>query len=275
MTTAKYEGMPQAADSTYLGAHYETTAIVSAFEGAGLIRTDSMDIQNDPRFFNDNVLNYRLAAFSGLSVVSGLMVQNAIDQMFGMSKDMPIFSGAVTLRSIDAWLQLLAFVLLIYIMFANFLAVYVGVAQPYHVIRLMTAGPTGFDAAVSYYLNRNIVSWRHIAIKGMLQSIPLYIFQMGLRLVVKFDRDTSASEDLPINTPVDSMIQGIVFCVIMQLIAALLLWLHLKHFQIFRERYDVMTAMIKPMQGFMSQQMAPRSYAAANGTHNLFGFLDV
>jgi len=233
-----------------------------------------MDIQNDPRFFNDNVLNYRLAAFSGLSMISGLMVQNAVDQMFGMSKDMPIFTSSA-LRSLDGCLQLLAFLLLIYIMFANFLAVYVGVAQPYHVLRLMTAGPTGFDAAVSYYLNRNIVSWRHMAIKGMLQSIPLYIFQMGLRLVVKFDRDTSASRDLPIDTPFHSMVQGIVFCLLMQCIAALLLWLHYKHFQIFRERYDVMTEMIKPMQGFMSQQMAPRSHAAANGTNYMFGFLDV
>jgi len=234
-----------------------------------------MDVTNDPRFFNDNVLNYRLAAFSGLSVISGLMVQNAMDQLFGMSKDMPIFNSGSAVRSIDGVLQLIAFLLLIYIMFANFLAVYVGVAQPYHVLRLMTAGPTGFDAAVSYYLNRNIVSWRHIAIKGMLASIPLYIFQMGLRLVVKFDRDTTASVDLPVDTPLHSMVQGIVFCLLMQCIAGLLLWLHYKHFQIFRERYEVMTEMIKPMQGFMSQQMAPRSYAAANGTHNLFGFLDV
>jgi len=270
-----YDGMPLGADSTYLGAHYETTGIVSAAERAGLIRTDSMDLTNDPRFFNDNVLNYRLAAFSGLSVVSGLMVQNAMDQLFGMSKDMPIFNSGSMLLSIDGSLQLVAFLLLTYILFANMLAMYVGVAQPYHTLRLMTAGPTGFDAAVSYYLNRNIVTWRHMAIKGMLQSIPLYVFQMGLRLVVKFDRDTSASVDLPIETPLHSLIQGVVFCVLMQLLAALLVWVHHKHFQIFRERYDVMTEMIKPMQGFMSQQMAPRSYAAANGTHNLFGFLDV
>jgi hypothetical protein len=270
-----YDGMPLAADSTYLGAHYETTGLVSTFEKAGLIRTDSMDITNDPRFFNDNVLNYRLAAFSGLSVVSGLMVQNAIDQLFGMSKDMPIFDSKSMLLSIDGCLQLIAFLMLMWILFANFLAVYVGVAQPYHVLRLMTAGPTGFDAAVSYYLNRNIVSWRHLAIKGMLQSIPLYILQMGIRLVVKFDRETSASETLPDNTPEHSVIQGIIFCILMQFLAGLLIFIHYKHFDIFRERYEVMTEMIKPMQGFMAQQMAPRSVAAASGALGLFGFLDV
>lgn len=234
-----------------------------------------MDITNDPRFFNDNVLNYRLAAFSGLSVVSGLMVQNAIDQLFGMSKDMPIFNSQSAILDWDGAIQLFAFILLVWILFSNFLAVYVGVAQPYHTLRLMTAGPTGFDAAVSYYLNRNIVSWRHLAIKGMLQSIPLYIFQMGLRLVVKFDRDTAASKDLPADTPTHSIIQGVVFCVLMQILAALLIWVHTKHFEIFRERYDVMTEMVKPMQGYMAQQMNPRSYAAASGVQNLFGFLDV
>jgi len=272
---AGYDGMPLAADSTYLGAHYETSGLVGAFEKAGLVRTDSMDITNDPRFFNDNVLNYRLAAFSGLSVVSGLMVQNAIDQLFGMSKDMPIFDSKTAVLSIDGLLQLLAFLMLMWILFANFLAVYVGVAQPYHVLRLMTAGPTGFDAAVSYYLNRNIVSWRHLAIKGMLQSIPVYVLQMGIRLVVKFDRETSASETLPDETPEHSVIQGIVFCCLMHVLAAIILYTHLKHFEIFRERHDVMTEMIKPMQGFMAQQMAPRSVAAASGAGGLFGFLDV
>jgi len=275
---AGYDGMPLAADSTYLGAHYDTSGFVGVFERFGLVRTDSMDISNDPRFFNDNVLNYRLAAFSGLSVVSGLMVQNAIDQLFGMSKDMPIFDSASKMLSVDGLLQLIAFILLCLILFSNFLAVYVGVAQPYHVLRLMTAGPTGFDAAVSYYLNRNVVFWRHLAIKGMLQSIPLYIFQMGLRLVVKFDRDTSASLDLPAETPTHSVIQGIIFCVLMQILALLLLWVHLKHFDIFRERYEVMTEMIKPMQGFMQQQMNPRSHAAHHGVPGpagLFGFLDV
>jgi len=187
---AGYNGMPLAADSTYLGDHYEMSGMAATFEQAGLVRADSMDVVNDPRFFNDNVLNYRLAAFSGLSIVSGLMSQNCMDQLFTMSKIMPVFNEKDVILSVNGLVQLIAFILLVYILFSNILAMYVGVAQPYHVLRLMTAGPTGFDAAVSYYLNRNIVSWRHLAIKGMLQSIPLYIFQMGLRLVVKFDRDT-------------------------------------------------------------------------------------
>merc|ERR1719502_900968 len=97
-------------------------------------------------------------------------------------------------------LQLVAFVLNLVIFFANMLSTYVGVAQPYHTIRLMTAGPTGFEAAASYYLNRNIVAWRHIAIRGMLLSLPLYISQMGIRLIVKFDRSTREDISLPSET---------------------------------------------------------------------------
>lgn len=271
---AGYNGMPLAADSTYLGAHYETSGIVAACERFGLVRADSMDITNDPRFFNDNVLNYRLAAFSGLSVVSALLTQNSMDQLFDMSKVMPIFNSVKTL-SVDGILQLISFLLLVLILFSNMLATYIGVAQPYHTIRLMTAGPTGFDAAASYYLNRNIVTWRHLAIRLMLQSLPLYILQMGLRLVVKFDRDTAKAESMPEVTPMHSVIQGLIFCCLMQFLAFLLLWVHKKHFSIFRERYEVMCEMTKPMQGFMQQQMMPRSYAAASGAKNMFGFLDV
>merc|ERR1719345_108954 len=167
------------------------TGLAGISEGLGLIKAESMSITNDPRFFQDNVINYRLAAFGGLSVVSGLLVQNCMDQLFDMDKNMEIFTQDHRIFHPNGILQLIAFLILIMILGMNMLATYVGVAQPYHTIRLMTAGPTGFDSAASYYLNRNIVSWRHLAIKLMLQSLPLYIFQMALRLVVKFDRETA------------------------------------------------------------------------------------
>lgn len=271
-----FQGMHQTNGGMYLGEHHETSGVVTVFEEAGLLRTDSMDIVNDPRFFTDNVLNYRIQAFLGTSVVSGLMIGNVVYQLFGMSKEMPIFNSVHMMKDVDGMLQFVAFFMLTWILFANFLAVYVGVAQPYHTYRLMTAGPTGFDAAASYYLNRNIVAWRHMAIKGMLQSIPVYLFQMGLRLVVKLDRDNTHSPNLPKVTPEHSRIQGIVFCVILQILAALLVHVHHVHFNIFRERYEVMTEMVKPMQGYMSQMMMPRSTAAASGrAAGLFGFLDV
>merc|ERR1719359_750568 len=115
-----------------------------------------------------------------------------MDNLFGMDKNMQIFTDNDRVFHFNGVLQLISFMMLICILWMNMLATYAGVAQPYHTLRLMTAGPTGFDAAASYYLNRNIVTFRHAAIRLMLISLPLYILQMGIRLVVKFDRSTEA-----------------------------------------------------------------------------------
>lgn len=128
------------------------------------------------------MLSVRLAAFASLGIVAGLMVQNSIDarqrslvlawfsaiflhfsavfgnfrtkvhasepalgpedHLFGMSKRM-----SYTPKDLDGFLQLIAFLLLIVVQFLNVIATYVGVAQPYHTIRLMTAGPSGFEAS--------------------------------------------------------------------------------------------------------------------------------
>jgi hypothetical protein len=281
-----YNGMSLVTDNTYLGEHYQTDGLAKWCEDAGLVRADSMDVVNDPRFFGENVLKYRLEAFVGLEIVSGLMANNAMDQLFNMNKRMPIFDQDRLVFSFNGLLQLICFGILVFVLYQNMLAMYVGLAQPYHTYRLMTAGPTGFDAAASYYLNRNIVSWRHLAIKGMLQSLPLYILQMGMRLIVKFDRETEQPAALPNATPMTSMIQGLCFCLIFQCLAGLLVYIHYKHFTIFAERYDVMTKQVQPLQGFMSAMMAPRANAAAAQRQasaatgqppkrSLFGWLDV
>merc|ERR1719359_1646694 len=106
----------------------------------------------------------------------------------GMDKNMD-------LTHLDGALQFFNFILLLFVFFFNMVGTYVGVAQPYHVMRLLTSGPTGFEAAASYYLNKNIITWRHFAIKFSLVSLPLYIVQMGLRLIVKFDRGNKNGPD--------------------------------------------------------------------------------
>merc|ERR1711953_1594158 len=92
------------------------------------------------------------------------------------------------LSTLEGNLQLLSFGIMTLVLFANIIATYVGVAQIYHAYRLQTAGPTGFEMATSYYLNPNIVAWRHIAVKCMLWSLPLYLVSIGLRVEVNFER---------------------------------------------------------------------------------------
>jgi len=227
-------------NAAYRGEYNETSGLAGLIERSNLAGADSMEIKNDPRFFQDNVLNYRLSAFGGISVVSALMVSNAMGQMWDMDKNMQVLTSQGQMFHWNGIIQLIAFVMLIMIFFANILATYVGVAQPYHTLRLMTAGPTGFECAASYYLNRNIVAWRHGAIKYMLLSIPLYISQMGLRLIVKFDRSNKQSAQPAEKTPYASIIEGIIFCICMCFLAAMLYSVHTKHFAIFRDRYEAM-----------------------------------
>lgn len=237
---ADKRGGGPAPNAAYKGDYDETSGIAGWLEQHNLVQQDSMEIKNDPRFFQDNVINYRLSAFGGIAVVSGLMVGNVMCQMWDMDKNMQILRSRGEMYHWNGIIQLIAFMMLILIFFANILATYVGVAQPYHTLRLMTAGPTGFETAASYYLNRNIVAWRHGAIKYMLLSIPLYISQMGLRLIVKFDRSTEQSPAPHKETPESSLIEGIVFCVFMIILAYLLYTVHNKHFAIFKDRYEAM-----------------------------------
>lgn len=244
---------------------------------SGLVRADSMDVVNDPRMFSKNVLNFRLQAFTLLHIVAALLAKNAMKQLLRTDKRMILFDNDKFELSANGLLQMLCFAILVVVFFQTVLAMYVGIAQPYHTYRLMTAGPTGFDAATSYYLNRNITTWRHYAIKGMLKCLPLDIIGIGLRLFVKFERETESSASLPENTPAISAIQGILVCGTMQALAIVMIWCHYQHFSIFAERYELMTEHVRPLQGHMNSVMMPRAVAANAGKNakSLFGFLDV
>merc|ERR1719213_1480700 len=98
-----------------------------------------------------------------------------------MKKDMD-------LSTLDGQLHFVSFAIMTWVLFVNIIATYVGVAQVYHAYRLETAGPTGFEMATSYYLNPNIVSWRHLAVKCMLNSLPLFLVATGIRININFER---------------------------------------------------------------------------------------
>merc|ERR1719194_82466 len=102
--------------SGFAGKFEASSGLAGLMESTGVGRSDSMDVVNDPRFFQDNVINYRLAAFGGLSVVSGLFVQNCMDQLFDMDKNMQIFTQNHRIFHPLGILQLLAFLILILIL---------------------------------------------------------------------------------------------------------------------------------------------------------------
>lgn len=204
-------------------------------ESGGFSRSDSMDITNDPRFFTENVLTARLTAFASLGIVAGLMVQNSLDHLFDMQKRMNPFNGDV----VDGACQLAGFFLLGVVQLFNVIATYVGVAQPYHTIRLMTAGPAGFDASVCYYLNPNISTWRHFAQSMALVSMPLFLASSGLRMVVKFDRENYDFPD-PTGSHADSGSRalGAIMLIYFSLMAVIVVYVHYLHFKVFDEKYS-------------------------------------
>merc|ERR1712232_1253564 len=235
-------------EATYTGFHEELHPVMDAVEKAtGLVHSESMNMSNDPRFFQSSVLNKRLAAFSGLSVVSGLMIGTCSD-VISMKKDM-------NLSTLEGNLQLLSFSILTFVMFANIVATYVGVAQVYHSYRLETAGPTGFEMATSYYLNPNIVSWRHIAVKSMLHSLPLFLISTGMRIQINFDFAAEKPDSPPFWV---ARFIGSFYLVMYILMGAVMWYLHQKHTSIFRERYEVARERempyLKHVHGLMTTQ---------------------
>jgi len=237
-----------AKDHGYGGIHQDLNPIMEVLETTtGLVHSESMDMDNDPRLIEGNVLNKRLKAFSSLSVVSGLLVETSTS-VISMKKD-------INVLTFDGQLQLLGFAIMSFVLFANVIATYVGVAQVYHVYRLETAGPTGFEIACSYYLNPNIVCWRHVAIKCMLTSLPLFLVATGIRIAVNFDRVVQH-----IAAPSVAMAKalGLTFLAIYSAMGVLLYYIHDKHVGVFRERYELAKALETPFVGHVHSMMASR-----------------
>ncbi|CAE7718862.1 Gbp1, partial [Symbiodinium pilosum] len=191
----------------------------------GMIQSESMDLQNDPRFFQGNILNKRLSAFAQLSVVSSLMV-GACSHVIAMKKEFNFVT-------VEGWLRVISFMMMSVVLILNIIATYVGMAQTYHTYRLETAGPTGFEIATSYYLNPNIVAWRHIAVKCLLNGLPLYLISTGIRVSMSFE-----TEEIQSMSKGNSRILGGVVLGVFVISGMLMHYIHSKHQAVFRGNYE-------------------------------------
>merc|ERR1712032_87929 len=240
------------------------------YAGESMLREDSMELSNDPRFFTDSVIDKRLTAFGSLVVVSTLMLENSADLGFEMKKTM-------SFETIEGALQFVGFLILMCILLANVIGTYVGVAQPYHSLRLATSGPAGFEASASYYLHKDIIVYRHLAVKCMLLSIPWFVMANGFRMVPKFawdaapdvapkrkpkvDGDNSAAGSFSFLSAslvehVESYLVALLF-----LLAAILVWfIHMQHMRIFKDNYDKvwhgtgMSTLVSQVRGSMHRR---------------------
>jgi hypothetical protein len=233
-----------------------------------------MAMHNDPRFFTHNVIDKRLAAFKIAGFVSVFMVKVSVQQVFNYKKDIN-FNTFDPSKDPDGWFQIIGFYMMCFTLFFYLTAVYTMIAQIYHTYRLMTAGPTGFEMATSYYLNKNIVFWRHFSIKLMMGGLPLLLLSTGIRMMIKFDRDMIKknqwiSYTKPTISPVPpGAIQiGNGYISIMGLITLALFWIgaifiysvHRRHTAVFKERYAMVMCEEDGMVNFLThvEEMSAR-----------------
>lgn len=163
-----------------------------------LAREDSMDLVNDPRFFHGNVINKRLAAFNKLTVVSSLMLGTSMGQLFKLKKNMN-FDEFVDGWLPMGWIQFTGLLINGVVAFSCLTSVYIMAHQIFYTYRLLTAGPTGFEQASMFYLNRTVCVWRHFAIKCLFNSLWLFIIATGFLVFVTFYKDAAAKNKGPMH----------------------------------------------------------------------------
>lgn len=211
-----------------------------------LVRAESMELNNDPRFFSKNVIDQRLKAFASLTFIGSLMIKNSLGQCFALKKD-------IELDRIDGIVQLLGFFMMSVVLFCNVISVLVLAHQVFYTYRLLTAGPTGFESAASFYLNRNMIVYRHFAVKCLLLSLPLFVLSSGFSLFKKFDE-----VGLPPEEPdfmVNRILATIVFFIFIT-VAAIVIWIRWSHVKVFRRLYGHVKESEAPLMSQMQQIQA-------------------
>jgi len=204
-----------------------------------LEREGTAELTNDPRFFTENVLDKRLAAFEAIGIVTEIMASEAAKQCFELSKDFA-WTGPLLLFSI---LQIVGFLIMVAVMFMDLVAVSTLSLQLFFTIRLMTAGPTGFDKAARFYMDRRMWLWRERAIFGVKWSIVGFFLSSGMMLCVKFYVEGAPEVEEASERLHDKEYQGhkilagsvlLIFCVLASCLARLMM----EHQRCFDENYN-------------------------------------
>lgn len=156
-----------------------------------LEREGTAEMVNDPRFFTENVIDKRLAAFEAVAIVTEIMAAEAVKQCFEISKDFS-FVGPLWFVGV---IQLSGFLIMVAVMFMDLVAASVLSLQLFFTIRLMTAGPTGFDKAARFYSDNRMWSWRERAIFCVKWSIVGFMLSTGFMLFTTFYMEGAPQEE--------------------------------------------------------------------------------
>jgi len=147
--------------------HFHGRHASSVLPGLTMMRCETMEVTNDPRIFLENVLTKRFMAFGTIITASILLGAVSCSTLLTMQdlKETPT--------------EYVALILMVFAFLMNLFCVLVLTMQYYSVFRLMTAGPTGFEVAKSYYLNVNIKTMRHLGTAAFFYSIPIFVWSIA------------------------------------------------------------------------------------------------
>lgn len=150
-----------------------------------------MEMANDPRYFQDNVLLKRMDAYHVIGVTAVLLGNLSCMQMLKMESD--------DFHGIKGNIRYAAFCVFAATFVLNLVTVIIIVQQMFQVTRLATAGSTGFEIAKSYYMNPNIVALRHTAVMTFFCCIPIFMIGVGLSLYVNLGGRFNLMWSLPLS----------------------------------------------------------------------------
>lgn len=158
----------------------------------GFERQGTAEVVNDPRFYTENVIDKRLAAFEALAIVTELLAAEAVKQCFELPADFKIVGPCYHVLI----MQIIGFSIMILVLYMATVATAVLSLQLFFAIRLMTAGPTGFDKSASFYTDKRMWLYREKAVFGVKYSIVGFFLSTGFMLYVKIWTEGVSKEEI-------------------------------------------------------------------------------
>jgi len=181
-------GLPK--DERNSTAHKPNYTTMEQADIEGFEREGTAEMVNDPRFYTENVIDKRLAAFEAVAIVMEIMASEAIKQCYELPMEFELIGPYWHV----AVFQAIGFALMISVLYMATVATAVLSLQLFFSIRLMTAGPTGFDKSAGFYTDKRMWQYRENAIFGVKWGVVCFFLSTGFMLYVKI-WEAGASEE--------------------------------------------------------------------------------
>lgn len=209
-----------------------------------LVRTESVDVTNDPRIMSDSVIAHRLSGFSSVVVASMLLTTLAFSAVLVLvpseKEDLHLCSEKKDCTRKINLPKLLALIGMLLTVCLNLFCSVVIIQQMYLVNRIATSGAMGFEMAKSLYLSKTYVTVRHIGIACFDRSIPLFVGSTAMMVWEQIIADRT-----------DAWVYAIIVCGVMALAMFLMFYVHYWQRIVFFNKLKAMQAYESPMRHHM------------------------